>query len=74
MPRKGRTVVRLTAACALGVMTAGCADTLPYPNVGLIPALKQKVMTQEEREEAIKAMQKEQQTHDDAAIRQIEQR
>ena len=59
----------------LGICTslAGCAiEAIPYPKLSTMKTLKEKVLSREEQQEAIKGLTAEQEQHQKTAIKEIE--
>ncbi|MGE0613364.1 MAG: hypothetical protein AB7G34_17445 [Hyphomicrobiales bacterium] len=66
----------LAAVLALSVSLAGCAATesLPYPNLGTVKRIKERILSKEEQDAAIKEMAETEKTHKQQAIKEIERR
>ena len=71
----GKTAVVLALSGMLSV-TAGCAatDAIPYPKLGGIKKITKKLLSREEKEEAIRELSMEQESHRSKAEREIEKR
>lgn len=72
-----RKPVALAAAALLVAGLGGCADSspveIPFPQLATIAA-KEKVLSKDEKDAAIRELSTEQQNHRDTAIEKIEQR
>lgn len=69
-------ILGLSAVLALAALLAGCAATesLPYPNLGTVKRIKERILSKEEQEAAIKEMAEAEKTHKEQAIKEIERR
>lgn len=63
----------LAALCA-GISACSVAESIPYPRLATVGKLKDKVLSNEEQEAAIKDLSMEQKDHQSAAIKEIEKR
>jgi len=69
--------IRRVALCLglLGMCTglAGCAiEAIPYPKLSTVKKLKNKILSREEQDEAIRGLSTEQEQHQKTAIQEIE--
>ena len=74
-----RTLTRTFFVCALGagvVLAGGCSvtETIPYPKLSSVKKIKQKLLSKDEQDAAIRDMSLEQKSHREAAEREIEKR
>ena len=69
--------IRRVALCLglLGMCTglASCAiETIPYPKLSTVKKLKNRILSREEQDEAIRGLSTEQEQHQQTAIQEIE--
>ncbi|MEC9367930.1 MAG: hypothetical protein VX871_04485 [Pseudomonadota bacterium] len=71
-----RRVFGVAAAAVLTLALGGCAATesLPYPNLGAVKRIKERILSKEEQDAQIKEMAEDEKSHKDKAIREIERR
>jgi hypothetical protein len=76
MATKMHLIQRLTIILGLLAMCVGitgCAvEAIPYPRLATVKKLKNKILSREEQDEAIRSLTAEQEQHRTLAIREIE--
>ncbi|MDH3579557.1 MAG: hypothetical protein OEM91_02895 [Hyphomicrobiales bacterium] len=74
-----RALTKTFLTCVLGAgiaLTGGCSvtESIPYPKLSSVKKIKQKLLSKDEQDAAIRDMSLEQQSHRKAAEREIEKR
>ena len=71
--QKIRFIAIFLGLLGMGVAISGCAvESIPYPKLGIAKKLKNKILSREEQDDAIKDLTAEQTQHKSTAIKQIE--
>lgn len=71
--QKARLIAIFLGLLGMSIAVTGCAvESIPYPTLGTVTKLKNKILSREERDDVIRDLTAEQTQHKSSAIKQIE--